>query len=540
MPSIETRPLVDESTSANESVSLREALILATTFALVKLILQVGANLWEAHLGWGYFRDEMYYILCGQHLDWGYVDHGPIVALQARAAVALFGRSLAGIRMFSALAGAAKLFLTGMITWALGGRRVAQALAMLGVLLAPEFLALDSFLSMNSFEPVFWMSAVFALLMLLRDGSQRWWWVFALAAGLGMENKPSMLVFLIALLIGLLLTPQRRLLFSRGAVVAIVVAGLMMVPNVLWQLHHHWPTLEFIRNGKLEHKNVMLSPLGFLHAQEMMLNPLAMPLWVAGLAWLLLNRAARPWRFLGWSYVAFLFLMMASGNAKDYYLAPVYPMLFAAGGACWQTLLARRRTRWIVPTYALLLTVSGILVAPMVLPVLTPQTWLDYTQRTHLRGKAGNTENQKTSDFPQFYADRFGWQEEVDQVTRIYDALPAADRARAGIFCSNYGEASAINFLGAGRGLPFAISGHNSYWLWGPHGVTGDVFIAIVGDTPDELRQKFDSVEIVGRMQHPYAMPYENRNIYLCRHPKPDSGVQWSTAAAWLREKKYI
>jgi hypothetical protein len=534
MPSIESRPLVDESASANESVSLREALILATTFALVKLILQVGVNLWEAHLGWGYFRDEMYYIVCGQHLDWGYVDHGPIVALQARAAVALFGRSLAGIRMFSALAGATKLFLTGMITWALGGRRVAQALAMLGVLLAPEFLALDSYLSMNSFEPVFWMSAVFALLMLLRDGSQRWWWVFALAAGLGMENKPSMLLFLFALLIGLLLTPQRRLLFSRGAVVAVALAGLMMAPNVLWQLHHHWPTLEFIRNGKLEHKNVMLSPLGFLHAQEMMLNPLAMPLWVAGLAWLLVSRGARPWRFLGWSYVAFLFLMMASGNAKDYYLAPVYPMLFAAGGACWQILLSPRRTRWMVPTYAALLTVSAILIAPMVLPVLTPQAWLDYTLRMHLRDKAGNTENEKASDFPQFYADRFGWQEEVDQVARIYGALPEADRARVGILCSNYGEASAINFLGAGRGLPFAISSHNNYWLWGPHGETGEVMIVINGASLDEMRKYYRTVEIAGRMQHSYAMPYENRNIYLCR------GRKGSIPADWTELKHYI
>jgi hypothetical protein len=272
----------------------------------------------------------------------------------------------------------------------------------------------------------------------------------------------------------------------------------------------------------------------------MMLNPLAMPLWVAGLAWLLLSRPARPWRFLGLSYVALIILMMAAGDAKDYYLAPVYPMLFAAGGACWQALLARSRTRWMVPTYALLLTASGILIAPMVLPVLTPQSWLEYTQHMHLRGKAGNTENQKTSDFPQFYADRFGWQEEVDEVARIYNSLPAADRARAGIFCSNYGEASAINFLGSGRGLPFAISGHNSYWMWGPHGVTGDIVIAVVGDTPDELRRKFDSVEIVGRMQHSYAMPYENRNIYLCRRPKPDSGVHWTTAAGWLREKKYI
>ena len=110
----------------------------------------------------------------------------------------------------------------------------------------------------------------------------------------------------------------------------------------------------------------------------------------------------------------------------------------------------------------------------------------------HLRNTASNMENEATSAFPQFYADRFGWQEMVDQVTRIVNGLSPADRARVGILCSNYGEASAINFLGAGRGLPFAISGHNNYWIWGPHGETGDVIIVINGASLDEMRKYYD------------------------------------------------
>jgi 4-amino-4-deoxy-L-arabinose transferase-like glycosyltransferase len=507
---------------------LRQALLLAALFALLKFALHLGSNLWEAHIGWGYFRDEMYYILCGQHLDWGYVDHGPIVALQARATIAVFGKSLAGIRMFSALAGAAAVFLTGIITWAIGGRRLAQALAMLGILLAPEFLGTDSFLSMNSFEAVFWMTCVLAILMLLRGGSPRWWIVFGLAGGLGIENKPSMVVFLVALLIGLLLTPQRRIVFTRGAALGVALVVLLALPNLLWQIHNHFPTLEFLHNGKVGHKNVSLSPLQFLHAQELMLSPFSLPLWSAGVVWLLASRRSRPWRFLGWTYIVFLVLMMATRDAKDYYLAPIYPALFAAGGVCWQALLTKRRTRWIVPAYATLLVITGILIVPMSLPILRPQQWLDYTAHMHLRDKASNTENEATSAFPQFYADRFGWQEMVDQVTRIYNALPAADRARAGIFGSNYGEASAINFLGAGRGLPFAISGHNNYWLWGPHGETGDVIIVINGASLDEMRKYYDSVEIAGVMDHPYAMPFEHRNIYLCRGRKGSLAKDWS------------
>jgi dolichyl-phosphate-mannose-protein mannosyltransferase len=514
--------------------TLRQALLLAGLFALLKFALHVGVNLWEAHIGWGSFRDEMYYILCGQHLDWGYVDHGPIVALQARAAIALFGTSLAGIRMFSALAGAATVFLTGIIAWDFGGNRVAQSLAMLGVLLAPEFLGLDSFLSMNSFEAVFWMAAIFAILMRLRGASPLWWIVFGIAGGLGIENKPSMVVFLMALLVGLLLTPKRRILFNRVVIASVALIVVLALPNLVWQIHNHFPTLQFIHNGKVDHKNVVLSPLAFLGAQVMMLSTFSLPLWLAGVVWLLVSRRSRPWRFLGWTYLIFLVLMMATRDAKDYYLAAIYPAIFAAGGACWQSLMKRRGTRWIVPAYATLLVVTGLFVLPMSMPVLRPQQWLDYTARTHLRGTSKNMENEATSAFPQFFADRFGWQEMVDEVTLIYNALPVSDRARAGILCSNYGEASAINFLGAGHGLPFAISGHNNYWIWGPHGETGEVMIVINGASLEEMRKYYDSVEIAGVMNHPYAMPYEHRNIYLCR------GRKGSIVKDWPEFKKYI
>src|ERR1700734_2248797 len=171
--------------------SLRAALRLALLFAAIKLFLHVAANLWESHMGYGYFRDEMYYLLCGRHLAWGYVDHGPIVAVQARLSELLFGRSLAGLRLLSALAGAARVFLTGMLAWALGGRRPAQELAMLGVLLAGEYLGIDSFLSMNSFESMFWMLCLLALILILRGGSERLWLLFGAAAGIGPPHKPA-------------------------------------------------------------------------------------------------------------------------------------------------------------------------------------------------------------------------------------------------------------------------------------------------------------------------------------------------------------
>lgn len=248
-------------------LTLQECLRLAALFAAIKLVLHIAANLWQAHIGWGYFRDEMYYIACGRHLAWGYVDHGPLVALQSRISLAFFGKSLAGIRMFSAIAGAGRVFLTGVLAWSLSGRRPAQALAMIGVLLAPLYLGTDGYLSMNSFESLFWMLCLLALIWIERCGDERLWLVFGLSAGVGLLNKPSMTFFLLALLLALLVTPQRRLLFSRWAVGGVALLVLIALPNLIWQVHHHWPTLEFLRNGQLENKNIKHGPLTFILKQ---------------------------------------------------------------------------------------------------------------------------------------------------------------------------------------------------------------------------------------------------------------------------------
>jgi hypothetical protein len=512
------------------------ALRLAACFAAVTLVLHIASNLWEAHIGYGYFRDELYYILCGRNLAWGYVDHGPGVALQAKLALAIFGKSLAGIRMISAAAGAGRVFLTGILAWSLGGRRPAQALAMTGVLVAPQYFGMDSFLSMNSMESLFWMGCLLALILIVRGGSDTLWLFFGASAGVGLLNKPSMTFFLLALLIALIVTPQRRLLFSRWAAVGIALLVLIALPNLIWQAHYHWPTLEFLHNGQIENKNVKLSPLPFLGKQIMSLHPATVLIWAAGLVWLLWNRDARRWRWLGFTYLFFLASMMAL-HAKDYYVTPIYPVLFAAGGIAWERRFANRAAVrkdrvFAFPILETSLLVTGVLILPMAVPLMPPTTWLAYTKATHLYNSSDNAENEASGPLPQFYADRFGWQEEVDQVSRIYHSLSVEDQKKVSISCSNYGEASAINFLG--HDLPFAISGHNNYWLWGPHGATGEIMIVINGSTPEEMREFYDSVQVVGRMAHPLSMPFEHRNIYLVR------GRHKSILEDWPDFKHYI
>ncbi len=511
---------------------LRDALRLSLLFAALKLLLHIATNLWQAHLGWGYFRDELYYIACGRHLAWGYVDHGPIVAVQARLSETLFGRSLAGLRLLSALAGAARVFLTGLLAWSLGGRRPAQALAMICILVAPQYLGIDSFLSMNSFESMFWMPCLLALLLILRGGSQRWWLLFGLSAGIGLLNKPSMTFFLLALLLALLITPQRRLLQTRWAAVAIALLLLIALPNLLWQIQNHWPTLEFLHNGRVEHKNVELGPIDFLLVQVKNLNPIALLVWGAGLLWLLRSPNLR---WLGLMFVFFLAGMMAL-HAKDYYVLPIYPILFAAGGVAWESLYSRsfRITQDCVLAFPLLegaLVLVGLILMPLAIPILRPEPFIAYARTTHLF-QATSSEHMSTGLLPQFYADRFGWQEYTDQVERAYKSLTPQEQSVAVIYGEDYGLTSAINFLG--HGLPPAIGGHNNYFLWGPQGKTGEVLI-LLGSDGRGLTDEWSSVTVVGEMTNPYAMPYERRKIYLCRGLKMPPLAQ-----IWQKKKHYI
>ncbi len=509
----------------------KQALQLGLLFAAIKLAVEFIGNIIAQHFGYGIFRDEMYYIVCGRHLAWGYVDQAPMVALQARISETLFGfHNLALFRLFAALAGATKVVLTGLLAWSLGGKRMAQVLAMIGVLIAPVYLGIDSYLSMNAFEPVFWMGCVLAVILLARGASPRWWIIFGLLGGFGLLNKPSMAFFLVAVLAGLLLTPQRRLLWSRWALVAVALIVLLPSPYLLWQIHHHWPTLEWLQNVNHSHKNVKLSPVSFVGQQILTLHPLSIFLLLPGLLWLFVSKHARGLRWIGLSYLVLLAIMIHL-YAKDYYVAPIYPVLFAAGALAWQDAFsASRKTAWLLPAWCVVLVIFGAIVLPMAIPVLPPTTWIRYTKALHL--PSGKTENADTGPLPQFYADRFGWHAMVAEIARIYNSLPPAERAKVGIFCNNYGEASAIDIFGPQYGLPPAISGHQNYFYWGPRGYTGQVLI-VIGESKEDVQGYCPSVQEIVHTYDPLAMPFENGTIYLCRGGKLPLPTYWPHVKNW-------
>jgi len=517
---------------------LRETLWLGLVFAFVKIAVEVVANIVSQHAGYGIFRDEMYYLICGQRLAFGYVDQPPMVALQARLTQMLFGYDhLWSLRLLSAVAGGAKVLLTGLLVRALGGGRGAAALAMFAVLTVPVYLSLDSFLSMNSFEPVFWMTAVLALLEIVRLTSpgaspaseyaakRILWIVVGISAGLGLENKATLAFYLVCLLVALLLTRARRILFSRWAIIGIAIIFLVALPNLIWQALNHFPTWEWLRAVQHSDKDIKLPPLQLLTTQLVMLGPLHSLLGLTGLGWLLIAKGARQWRFAGITYLLFLASMMAL-HAKDYYLAPAYPILFAAGAmasAGWAAHhRARRAALWV---YAGVLGIATVLILPYTVPVLSPQRFLAYEQWTGFHPQ--DMETHDPTPLPQFFADRFGWTDLLNKVSTIYNSLPPDERARTGIFTRNYGEASAINLFGPRLGLPTAISGHQNYWMWGPHGYTGDEMILVVQDSPARLSEFYESCTLMARRNDPLAMPWERGPIYLCKGRKTPLFAEW-------------
>jgi 4-amino-4-deoxy-L-arabinose transferase-like glycosyltransferase len=474
---------------------------------------------------YGYFRDELYFLDCGRHLDWGYVDCAPLIALYAKVAL-LLGGSLPVLRSLAALAGAARVALTMVLAREMGGGRFAQALAGLCALAAPIYLGIDSILTMNGFESLFWMGCVFFVVRIVRTGDSHLWLWFGVFAGLGLENKHSMLLFLAAFAIGLLVSSDRRELGKPWIWLGACIALALFLPNILWQIRHGFPTIEDLENVARRGKNVVLSPVAFLAQQVQLLHPLLLPVWLAGLVSLLFGRLSRL-RALGWTYLALLALMIAL-KAKNY-----YPTLFAAGAVAIEGWLERRawsRGRaWPKMAITVYVVAAGAILAPAILPFLPPEELLAYQRWLHVAPP--KTEVRHEGPLEQRLGDQFGWEELVADVARIYRSLPDAERARTGIFASNYGEAGALHLFGPAYGLPDAICAHQNHYFWGPPKVEPENLIWLQWrrqGVEDHCR----SVEKAGEHFHPWGMAEENRAIYMCR------GLRHTIAEYWTPDFK--
>ena len=493
-------------------------------------LVQLGLHLWtNAHDN--IFRDEMYYLAAAQHLDFGYVEYPPFVALAAAFSRGIFGDSVFAIRLLPGLAAAVVVILTANMAAILGGGWATQALAAVAVALAPVFMGSSGLLTMDPFDQLWWTLAAWVLVGLIKQQEPRRWLIFGVAVGLGLLTKLTMSFFVMALLAGLLLSESRKLLFNRWLIFAGLIAFAIVSPYLVWQALHGFPVIEYT-GSYASGKTFQATPLDFLLQQVLTVNPFSLPLWLGGLYFLFFVPAGRPYRAFGWAYlILFVFFMLH--KAKFYWLSPSYPVLFAAAAYGLQRWIEQRpRIGWLRPAYSWILSILGMLLVPFSIPILPPETFILLNASV---GNAGEVKQEMlvASELPQNYADRYGWREMVAAVRQAYETLAPEEQAEACILTENYGEAGAVDYYGPELGLPGAITGHNSYFLWGPRGCTGEVIISI-GRPLRDLSGSFESVEAGPSWSCRYCMPHENgAPIFIAR------GLQVPMEQAWPSVKAF-
>jgi 4-amino-4-deoxy-L-arabinose transferase-like glycosyltransferase len=458
----------------------------------------------------------------GQHLRLWQMDFPPFIAMLSEATRFVFGDSLVALRLPPALMSTALLLIAALAARELGGRRFAQGLAAFAVLASTLFLR-----SGNLFQPVvidqlFWSLGLFALLRLGTTRDPRWWLAYGAAAGFGLLAKFSLLVFGFATLVALLVTRERRWLTTPWPWAAAVLAFVIGSPSIIGQINLGFPVLtqmEDLRSAQL----ARVSVIAFLLDQPRMVAGFAIA--AVGAAGLGFGRLGRRYRLAGWTAIlAFTTLILLHG--KSYYAGPVYPVLLGAGSVMITGIKAPRWgpiLRWgLVGILAAYLVV----LLPMGLPVLRPETMERYLVAIGLQS-AAVTNVGAQERIPQDYADMLNWKEQVQEIGRVYDALPPTDQRRTVILASNYGEAGAIDFYGPAYGLPSGRAFVGSYWFFGPGELPGEVMI-LHGFAEDDFTEYFESATAAGHVTHPYAVNEQrDLTIFVGRGPRTTLQEAW-------------
>jgi hypothetical protein len=341
-------------------------------------------------------------------------------------------------------------------------------------------------------------------------------------AGVAVLFKYTAALLALSFVAALLLLPERRALRTRWALLAAAFGMLIVLPNLAWQASHGFPFLELVRNGA-RYKNAAVPPAAFALALLKEPNPVGALVWIPGVLWLLGSRRAGPARFLAVGAILYVALLLAT-RGKPYYAAPVFPVLFAAGGAAWSG-IRPRAVRVALPAA---LVLSGVALAPLLVPLLPEEIFVRYQAVLRLRPPV--LERLRMGPLPQILADQHGLAQIAATVAAVYHALPPEQQRTAGIFAQNYGEAAAIDVLAAGEGLPRATSGHNNYWLWGPAPMADPALI--VGDEGEDCGNgAFRTRTLAARVaDDPWAMPYERgRLVWICRGLDRPLSELWPT-----------
>ncbi|MFZ0821341.1 MAG: glycosyltransferase family 39 protein [Candidatus Acidiferrales bacterium] len=464
---------------------------------------------------YGFHRDELQVLDDARHLDWGFVAYPPFTPFIERVSMLLFGNSLTWLRFFSALTQGIVVVFSGLMAHELGGKRLAQVVAALAVAISPLIMFEGTEFQYTSFDTLWWVLIAYFVIRLLKSENPRWWLAIGAAIGIGMQTKYAIVFFVAGLAAALLLTPARRYLKSPWIYSGAVLALLIFLPNLIWQIRHHFISLDFLKH--IHTRDVGEGrATGFLKYQFLACtNVMTVPIWLAGFYFYFFKSEGKRYRVLGWMYaITFAIFFVAKG--RFYYVAAAYPMLFAAGAVMeerWIASLSRGWSRTVrITTFAALtigLAISVAFAIPLQ-PLDSPHNFA-IIHNEDLR-------------------EEVGWQELVREVSRVRDSLSPAERANFAILAANYGEVGAINLYGASYGLPQAISGVNSVWQRG-YGNPPPQTLIVLGLWRKFVEENFYSCKVAGHETNPYGIlneeTREHPDIYVCGPPKDGWEVWW-------------
>jgi hypothetical protein len=475
---------------------------------------------------YGLFIDELYYIACAKRLAWGYVDHPPLSILLLSATRTVLGESVLALRLPPALATAGTVLVAGLLARRLGGGAYAQALAALATATGPVFLVLGTFYSMNAFELLLWPLVALVLLRILDGDAPRLWLVVGLLLGLGLENKHTTILLAVAVAAGIVATRARGSLATPWPWLGALLAALMLLPNLLWQQAHGWPSVEFYRNAQA-FKNIPTPPFKAVMDQILFLGPATFPVWLSGTGYLLFARRAAPYRPLGIAFLVLFAILLASHSSRPDRIGAFYPVVFAAGGVALEALTAASGRRWGRAALVAMILLGAGPILPLSLPLFQPRTVAAYAQTIHYLPRI---ERGKTSPIPQWLADRTGWEEFVDDVAAVYRTLPPEDQAKVVFYAPSYGQAGALELLGPSRGLPpRVICPQNTYWMWSKERPGPQVLIAVDAN-PRDLDTAFAEHALIRTHHCDYCMSWRNdARIEVARGLRVPWGAAWET-----------
>ena len=474
-----------------------------------------------AHLfigdGYGFHRDELATLDDARHLDWGYVAYPPVTPFFGRISLGLFGTSVVGFRLFATVAAATAIVLTGLMARHLGGGRTAQRIA--AVASVPFALACGSLMQYVAFDYLCWVLTAYFLVRLIESGNDQWWVAIGFAIGFGLLTKYSILFLVAGVGVGVLATPLRDQLKSKWLWIGAGCSLLIFLPNLIWQLQHHFISLDFLRH--IHQRDVRIGRTKDFLPDQVLLTLFGFPIALAGLYHCFVNRERR-FRALGWMYVVPLVLFLIA-QGRGYYLAPAYSFLYAAGGDWIERQCTKMSRHWSV-------AIASVISAALILDVVV--TAAATLPIAPIHSKCWNFATRNNGDL----VEEIGWPDLVQTIARIRDRLPENERRHLGILAGNYGEAGAINLYGAQYGLPQAISGTNSYWARG-YGDPPPETLIVVGFSPEFVEACFTSSEMAAPSRNRYNVPNEETkdhpDIFVCR------GLRMSWAEFWRTFQRY-